>query len=559
MRLYTEKGEFSLPEDFALELQSNNPIFSDEGSASVSFTVPATRENLEAAGRPDRFSRETAFSKSVECIFQTGTFQLQGSLIITDCNAKEIGCCLSFNEGNMYASEKDVKLKSILDGKKFFETDWPIDTMAVTTQTRMKDRSASVLKSFVVEVELMDGYHIKLNELEDTSDEGGISFGNIIYKARSYSYNGTTINVPEGYGLTAFPMVYHIVDVILTMLGYGVVRNDFCKESYKDLALLHPVADLMCKGNIYYKDFVPDITLSEFLQFLQKKFGAYVFLQGNKASVVILEELLSEAPAIDISKYTDDDYAISLPDEEHLSINLDTSMAEPPADDVAAFIKKYGNYTGVVDIPKVEGVYLHTPTGQFIRVKLDAGNYVQEKLGYNNFPAIKSASNNSSEISVDTEDKALPCRYLYGYYPSRLLLSLGAACHYNTAIAGEEESREHPLMIARAYFDGNFWRASVTGVEHNGTRLFTALNPEGLYQQFWQKFGTLKANLAPDLTVSIHLPERLLRDIDLSKPVLYQHSRALIKNINYTVSEDDMITGTVTLWILPDITYPNTI
>ena len=76
MRLYTEKGEFTLPEDFALEMQTNNPVFTSEGSASVTFSLPATPENLEAAGRPDRLSRTITFLNNVECIMQLGAFQI---------------------------------------------------------------------------------------------------------------------------------------------------------------------------------------------------------------------------------------------------------------------------------------------------------------------------------------------------------------------------------------------------------------------------------------------------------------------------------------------------
>ena len=70
MRLYTQNGEFTLPEDFALDMQTNSPVFTSDGSASATFSLPATPENLAAAGRPDRLSRETAFLNNVECILQ---------------------------------------------------------------------------------------------------------------------------------------------------------------------------------------------------------------------------------------------------------------------------------------------------------------------------------------------------------------------------------------------------------------------------------------------------------------------------------------------------------
>lgn len=292
MRLYTQNGEFTLPEDFALEMQTNNPVFTSEGSASATFSLPATPENLEAAGSPDRLSRETAFLNNVECIMQLGAFQLQGRLIVTSCNSEEIGCCFTYKEGSLYASYKNESLKDILRYEKYHTSTLDIRVLATYTQRGMEDGEfiPTNIVSFPVKVQLMEGYDIILNELEDTSDEYGASFGDIIYQARSYTKGDTTINVPDGYGLTAFPFMYHIVEVILKAVGnYNIVRNDFTKEPFRHLVLLHPVADLMCKGNIAYRDLVPDITLSDFMSWLQDKFGAYIFTYDKDVSIVILE------------------------------------------------------------------------------------------------------------------------------------------------------------------------------------------------------------------------------------------------------------------------------
>lgn len=82
VRIYTEAGEFSLPEDFSIEIEISNPMLSSDGSASIPFTVPATPGNLVAAGRPDLLSRMYSFRNGVECIVQYGAFQIQGNLMI---------------------------------------------------------------------------------------------------------------------------------------------------------------------------------------------------------------------------------------------------------------------------------------------------------------------------------------------------------------------------------------------------------------------------------------------------------------------------------------------
>ena len=558
MRLYTEKGEFILPEDFALEMQTNNPVFTSEGSASATFSLPATTENLEAAGRPDRLSRTSAFMNNVECILQLGAFQIQGKFIVTSCNSEEIGCCFTYKEGSLYASYKDKSLKDILKDTTLYPSTFPIHTLAGKTQQAMEESQPEWFARFPVKVQLMEGYDIMLNALEDTSDEFGISFGNIIYQARSYTKGDTTINVPVGYGLTAFPFLYHIIEVILKTVGnYNVVRNDFTKEPFCYLVLLHPVADLMCKGNIVYRDLVPDITLSDFISWLQDKFGAYIAVDDKDVSIIILDEILSESPAFDLTPYIDDDLLLEIPDMEHISIEMDTSLATASAASKLEFVNKYGTIKEVSVVPtNVAGIYLHTPTGRIYQVVKSGSSYKQVFLGYNNFP-FSGQLWDSAEDAKTTEDRALGCQLFSGYYPSPLLLHLGNAVHYNTAIEGEEEEQDHPLMVAWAYYDGRHWRGSVTGVEKDGTVLFPGLNPEGIFQRFWQKYNTLKLNLAPDASVTAHIPADAMKHLDITKPVLIEHNRALIKSYSWTISKDGIVSGKVSLMMLPDIQNPN--
>ena len=558
MRLYTEQGEFILPENFALEMQTNNPVFTSEGSASATFSLPATPENLEAAGRPDRLSRTSAFLNNVECILQLGAFQIQGKLIVTSCNSEEIGCCFTYKEGSLYASYKDKSLKDILKDTTLYPSTFPIKTLATLTQNAMEEPERTLFVRFPVKVQLMEGYDIILNALEDTSDDFGISFGDIIYQARSYTYGDTTINVPDGYGLTAFPFLYHIIEVILKKVGnYNVVRNDFTKEPFCYLALLHPVADLMCKGNIAYRDLVPDITLSDFISWLQDKFGAYIAVDDKDVSIIILDEILSESPAFDLTPYIDDDLSLEIPDMEHISIEMETSLAAAPAASKSEFNNKYGTIKELSVVPtNAAGIYLHTPTGRIYQVVKSGSSYKQVFLGYNNFPFSGQLWDSAGDEKT-TEDRALGCQLFSGYYPSPLLLHLGNAVHYNTAIEGEEEEQNHPLMVAWAYYDGSRWRGSVTGVEKDGTVLFPGLNPQGLFQRFWQKYNTLKLNLAPDASVTAHIPADAMKQLDITKPVLIEHNRALIKSYSWTISKDGIVSGKVSLMMLPDIKIPN--
>ena len=132
----------------------------------------------------------------------------------------------------------------------------------------------------------------------------------------------------------------------------------------------------------------------------------------------------------------------------------------------------------------------------------------------------------------------------------------GNAVHYNTAINEEEEEQEHPLMVAWAYYRG-YWTGSVTGVKSDGTVIYPGLNPEGVFSRFWRKYNTLYLNLAPDASVTVHIPADELRKLDITKPVLIEHNRAIIKSYTYTVSKDGITSGNVTLMIWPNLQNPH--
>lgn len=556
MRLYTEMGEFTLPEDFALEMKTNNPVFTSEGSSSSTFSLPATHENLEAAGRPDRLSRREAFLNNVECIMQLGAFQLRGQLIVTSCNSEEIGCCFTYNEGSLYAAYKDNKLKDILQYVKYYPSTMDMATLAQDTQNEMegKNNPSTKFARFPVVVQIAEGLDIMLNVLEDTSDEGGISYGNIVYKARSYTKGDITVNVPEGYGLTAFPFLHHIIEVIFKTVGrFNIVRNDFSKEPFNHLVLVHPVADLMCKGNIAYKDVVPDIKLSDFINWLQDKFGAYITVNGNDVSIIILDEILSESPAFDLTPYIDDDLSLGIPDMKYFNIEMDTSLAPAPTANMSDFLNKYGSFQEVSKVPTKTGIYLHTPTGGIYQVTNTGIAHNEAFLGYNNFPFSGQFWEPSIGETKKTEDKALGYHQGFTrYHPNPYPLYLGNAVHYNTVIKEEEEEQEHPLMVAWAYYNG-YWTGSVTGVKSDGTVIYPGLNPEGVFTRFWRKYNTLNLNLAPDASVTVHIPADELRKLDITKPVLIEHNRAIIKSYTCTVSKGGITSGNVTLMILPNL------
>ena len=75
MRLITEQGELTLPEDFSFEVEQNSAFFSETGAATVGATIPATGEDLARLGFPTRVARSTKHINTFPAILQHGIYQ----------------------------------------------------------------------------------------------------------------------------------------------------------------------------------------------------------------------------------------------------------------------------------------------------------------------------------------------------------------------------------------------------------------------------------------------------------------------------------------------------
>lgn len=563
IRLYTADGEFSLPEGFAIEIEISNPMLSSDGSASIPFTVPATPGNLVAAGRPDLLSRKDYFRSNVECILQYGTFQIQGNLLVTSCSGDEISGVISFCQSKVYSSYKGTSLKSILGSARYNLGQVSVANLAGIIEDgyssdetqRYFDRHELVV--FPVRCQIADGITITLNGLEDTSDEYGESFGGMIYKARSYKSEDLTLNVPEGYGVTVFPYLGYIIRAILTACGYDVVHNDFDAEPYRNLVLLHPCADLICNGSINLRDFVPDITLGDFLTWLEDKFGAFVNVVDRDAGIYMIDKTLKSSPESDLTPYLQDDESFDIPEAAAVKLYADTSIegASPIAETYEDFMYKYnGKYTKVATptgIGKTDGLYYCEATGDFYKVE-DGGS--PQRLGSDAF-AFSGKFIDESEKECKPSDRAIPHQAYYHYKPSPVLPFIGDAVHYHTSIQGEDEKQDHQLMVCWAFFD-KYWRGTATGYTGDAGTSFRSLAPWGIYSLFWREYNRLLLNCAPEVSVTVNMPASMLQGLNLCQPVRYRGVRAIFKSLKYSVSDNGIVTGEAKLWILPEIGYP---
>ena len=167
--------------------------------------------------------------------------------------------------------------------------------------------------------------------------------GALEYLSRYIPDGEDSILVPDGYGIAPFLYLHRLIDMLFSLSGYTVGLNPFRTDTaLKQIIVLHNVSDAICTGKIYYSDLVPDMTVSDFLEWLHDKFLATVSINPDKkqADVYLLQDVLSNAVAdMDLSGKIDGHVTITFNDTSRVVLKADTSLegAAPAAETIDDF------------------------------------------------------------------------------------------------------------------------------------------------------------------------------------------------------------------------------
>ena len=176
------------PEDFSFQVESVHPFFSDEGTASVPVTLPASSENLDLLGHPENIHNSKRHIRIYEAFLQSGIFQKRCRLISESAGVKAgITASIALQESEMYADLQDRTLRDIFAAKAFVATrTFPADATGIYNgEFRNMD--------YLYDVALFP-------VASDKDSDGNVSIinqplnGSINDEARTVTVNGKTIS-----------------------------------------------------------------------------------------------------------------------------------------------------------------------------------------------------------------------------------------------------------------------------------------------------------------------------------------------------------------------------
>ena len=294
MKLTVDKGELDLPENFSFEIEQNSAFFSDDGTASLAATIPATPEDFSKLGFPDRIGRATVYDNSFPAIIRHGIFQKKGVLVVGSVSDSGISCSVALDDSEFYSQYKEKNLKDLFGQKVMDDFSEPEDWYEWLFRVYKGEviNDFSIIPVAVNYNESEGSYQVNNEPVDDKSD----GIWPLAHEARLVQEGGEDVSVPSGYGIAPFLKLGAFFKILFELCGYTVSRSFFSeKQQFSSLILLHNCSDVICNGKINYSDLVPNKSVSEILEWLQQKFHAQIVVHSSKKTVdiILLEDILA--------------------------------------------------------------------------------------------------------------------------------------------------------------------------------------------------------------------------------------------------------------------------
>ncbi len=579
MRLLTERGQLDIPSDLSFTIEQNSPVFSSDGTQSIPVTIPATVRNLEVIDNPTRLARKTQFIRKLSAKLEAGIIHKDGQLAIESADNKAgIVAALMFNESDLYTKIKDLKLTDIFS--KIIRNDY---SGAADPVTSWYNHIYNCMKGTINDD--FTAFPVAINYNEDTGYEmlncpdytSAMDPWGLIFAARSIPSGDDEIDVPLGYGITPFLWMNKMIELLFAEYDYSVGDNPFSISGspLKKVVILNNTADTICPGKITYSDLVPDITVSEFIQFLGTKFAMHIYVSPETRQVNIkqIETVLYEDPDIDLTDFVDGSIKVLPVDIQELDISSDTSLegATAAADTMFDLAKKYSTVTKLDEaawrsyswgsLPAYQHhLIFRKATGEYwdiyFRRQNGEGPTVKERLGSNYFRYYTGRYSSKELKSVDTiPPMVLSTIIVVDSVETNIMCPyIGQSRHMNTSITNEDNNTECKLIIAYAagkaaefslpafnavylaQASAKYYLGTIQKYDNAGNLWTTMdLTTTDLYPNLFKRWNSLLMNSAVDIECKVNYPIEKLLSLKMQKLKQINGQLFLPKALSYSV------------------------
>ncbi len=556
LKIKTEKGYLDYSSDFSIQVEETSPVMNDRGSQTLPATVPATPGNALATCFPHRIDNSSEpMGGKQNCVVSDGVYNRRGLINLVSASRRDgITFNIGFDNAEAYARWKNKKL-SELDNLPVFAPG-SIEALGSHLDRVHAGSTDADYAVFRVVVE------------EDGKDADGNAEYVMALNRGPFPVSGRTemrdidgkpteVNLPPGYGATAFLYVWRVIELIFADIGVAVGENPFAGDAeLRRLVVLNNCADACCLGELRYIDLMPTCTVEAFLNALKVRFGLVYNVDFNKSVVTLrlIRDILNDTVQDDISGVLSDVLSVSFDTPRYVALSAATSIegAAPVTERFEDFIKD-ADVSTVSSVPELSSA-LHTPlvytfmSGEWF--KWDRFNEEYESSG-SSFFKWDPQTNGCEAEDMSSEDEFVPLRkFATGYEPCYLV----GASHRHSYIKGyKQETPDTPLAFLFA-FRNVVNRGGITattygswspalpngenaafadGSTHTFTLLFQFSN--GLFANFWKGYDEILRHGFRTVEVAGLMRLHRISAIDLLKPVSLHGQRLLFDTISYSL------------------------
>ena len=348
MRIICEKGEFELPVGFQAQYNWLNVILSDAGEQTQPLVLPGTDHNLHLVEHSDRLDNIYKPLTDMEVFVIDGPMHRACNMGIHSADEEDgISCTLYFDSGGFYSKLKNTRmnwlgwpevqhpdfdnvnkearlwylinlLKAEYDSPSA-SSDFcmaPVRTaQEFTWKVKMNNGETPELMAESVDVTEkfclndFERYQKDYRIYRDTATGNNVvdllnTFAGEYRQTQMIS--GTEANIDISYGMTPFLKLRYVLDFIFVKFGYSFDSLQLSDVlDIQNICVLNNVADALYGEKIYYRQLVPDTTIKEFLDAVEKVLsGKFVFDEVRKTvHFYFYKKVLSQTPDKDLTPY----------------------------------------------------------------------------------------------------------------------------------------------------------------------------------------------------------------------------------------------------------------
>lgn len=548
MNITHPSGEaYDLLPDTEIEITRFNPFFNDLGEQSVPIALPPTDKNMRLLGHPDRLDNAGKVPSRVDAVINSGAYSVVARQAILSARKNEsVQTSFYLNEGAFYEKIEDLTLSEIFADKKVQFSDVDAAIVFMTGLLTADDPRFAVFEV------LTDNY--ALNEVYPAAS------GAYFYKERETEevIDDTRVTVPKGFYISPFVKVRHVLEEVLTHLGYRLGASLFDYVPFRNMVFLNNNLDTIVGAAINYVDIIPNITVKTLFSIL-RKFNLEVYPDeiNRVVHLVQFDSALNETPSVDITQYVvshplidySGDYTQVKLSSEQLSLPGELSRLTylSGKNTTRRTIKVGSGDTGSLSLFEIVNqyptAYVDSSEGALVRDGVRGDRIITERIAPLSMPYYDGGPIPVEEYSFPD---VVPAFYGLAPYVGQGR-TLQSKIELQSSVSGEDvedlqdetaSPEELKAMLCLYYRKNGYCTGTLYNYDFEGNRLWdyalTWYGADGIFERFWRSRDTLMRNAMLSVELDVVLPEHLKISLPSMRRVSYKGQNYLLSQLQYS-------------------------